>query len=260
MSYWRGFAKRDVLNILKNRKWILSEVKENKMRFEVKYRVSLPHTLSFRLRWLEFPEDEEARQSRSQTGSCIPAAAPCLGADAVRSRAGCESGRAAGRPRRTERTTAPSHTTATPEDTEGEPTLTHKKHGTNSTMRREKTGSKSSPIIKNERMCQHRVFYCGCVHSPEPGWDLWRKWRCWRRGKVELTETLHSWKQTRKNGWKNEPEPKEKWVLTSWNADRTKQKHTVTQGCTTGCLQATSSPQVTFALKAAFGLTLSLKQ
>lgn len=59
---------------------------------------------------------EEGRGSRCLKG-CVPAAAPSLGGDTACWCAGCESGRAAGKPGRTEQTTEPSHTTETPEDT-----------------------------------------------------------------------------------------------------------------------------------------------
>lgn len=46
---------------------------------------------------------------------CVPAASPSLWVDTVRSCAGCESGRASGKPGWTESATAQSHTTETPE-------------------------------------------------------------------------------------------------------------------------------------------------
>lgn len=75
--------------------------------------ISLPHALSVRLRgWVLL---EEARGRRCQT-DCVPAAAPSLGGDTARWCAGCESGRAAGRPGWTEPATEQSRTTETPED------------------------------------------------------------------------------------------------------------------------------------------------
>lgn len=60
---------------------------------------------------------EEGMGSRFQT-DCVRAAAPSLGGDTACWCAGCESGRAAGKPGWTEPATEPSHTTETPEDTQ----------------------------------------------------------------------------------------------------------------------------------------------
>lgn len=90
----------------------------NKLRFKCEYwrlLLSVPHTLWVRLRgWVS---QEEARESRCLM-DCFPAASPSPGADRARWCAGCESGRAAGKPGWSEPATEPSQATATPENEE----------------------------------------------------------------------------------------------------------------------------------------------
>lgn len=90
----------------------------NKLSFKCEYwrlLLSVPHTLWVRLRgWVS---QEEARESRCLM-DCFPAASPSPGADRARWCAGCESGRAAGKPGWSEPATEPSQATATPENEE----------------------------------------------------------------------------------------------------------------------------------------------
>lgn len=90
----------------------------NKLSFKCEYwrlLLSVPHTLWVRLRgWVS---QEEARESRCLM-DCFPAASPSPGADRAHWCAGCESGRAAGKPGWSEPATEPSQATATPENEE----------------------------------------------------------------------------------------------------------------------------------------------
>lgn len=63
---------------------------------------------------------EEVRGSRCRK-DCVPAAAPSLGDDTACWCAGCESGKASGKPGQTEQTTERSRTTETPEETHNAP-------------------------------------------------------------------------------------------------------------------------------------------